>query len=299
MLSIFTIPKAFAGHAGVIQRNAIKSWLALRPECEVILLGDDPGTEACARELGVRHVPEVKCNEFGTPRLDDAFKRAAAAASFPLLCYVNADIILPHGFTQCVERLLGFPRFLMVGQRIDLDVDEDLDFADEQSWVFLEARVRDSGIMSPPFAMDYFVFLKGSLGDLPPFVVGRPGWDNWMILRGIQLRIPVVDATHCSPVIHQNHDYAHVPQSMGRYEGPEADYNRRLLGPLENHFDLREASWGLTLSGPVRRPWWKHDFARAAVILKVTHPRLRPVVPYVRFLLRVRDAARRRLRMPT
>ena len=28
MLTIFTIPKPFIGHIGVIQRNAIMSWLA-------------------------------------------------------------------------------------------------------------------------------------------------------------------------------------------------------------------------------------------------------------------------------
>jgi len=37
MLTLFTIPKAFQGHTGVIQRNAIRSWTLLRPECEIIL----------------------------------------------------------------------------------------------------------------------------------------------------------------------------------------------------------------------------------------------------------------------
>jgi hypothetical protein len=44
MLTIFAIPKPFRGHIGVIQRNAICSWLELRQACEIILLGDDEGT---------------------------------------------------------------------------------------------------------------------------------------------------------------------------------------------------------------------------------------------------------------
>ena len=32
MLTIFTIPKPFVGHIGVIQRNAIISWLNLSPK---------------------------------------------------------------------------------------------------------------------------------------------------------------------------------------------------------------------------------------------------------------------------
>ncbi len=294
MLTIFTVPKAFNGHIGVIQRNAIRSWLALRPHCEIVLFSEDPRTAECARELGVRHVAGVKCNEYGTPRLDDVFRQAAGLARFPLLCYVNTDIILPAAFTACVQRV-RFSRFLMVGQRIDVDVDEELNFSDEQCRVFLEARVRDSGRMNAPVAMDYFVFPKGSLGDLPPFVVGRPGWDNWMILRGTQLRIPVVDATSCSPVIHQSHDYAHVPKGTGGYEGPEADYNRRFLSEREYHFAILHASWRLTPAGLARRPWWKHEYRDATLILSTAHPRMRPLVPAVGFLIRARDAARRRL----
>jgi hypothetical protein len=50
MLTIFTIPKPFRGHIEVIQRNAIESWLRLRPQCEIILCGDDPGVAEAASE---------------------------------------------------------------------------------------------------------------------------------------------------------------------------------------------------------------------------------------------------------
>lgn len=43
MLTIFAAPKPFYGYIGVIQTNAIQSWLLLRPECEVILFGDEEG----------------------------------------------------------------------------------------------------------------------------------------------------------------------------------------------------------------------------------------------------------------
>jgi hypothetical protein len=89
---LFAIPKAFAGHVGIIQRNAIKSWTLLRPQCEIILFGNDDGTEAVAGEFGVRHVPEVARNEFCTPLLNDMFETAQRLASHKLLCFVNAHI---------------------------------------------------------------------------------------------------------------------------------------------------------------------------------------------------------------
>src|SRR6266705_5770550 len=94
MLTLFAIPKAFTGHTGIIQRNAIRSWTLLRPKCEIILLGDDEGTSHVAKEFGVEHIAEIARNEFGTPLLNDMFASAERRASHKLLCFVNADIIL-------------------------------------------------------------------------------------------------------------------------------------------------------------------------------------------------------------
>src|SRR5579864_9153975 len=98
MLTLFTMPRAFRGHMSVIQRNAIQSWQHLRPACEVMLFGDDAGTAEVAAELNIRHVPQVKRNAYGTPLLNELFGAAERAASYPWLCYVNADVILMTDF---------------------------------------------------------------------------------------------------------------------------------------------------------------------------------------------------------
>ena len=41
MLTIFSCPKPFRGHFGMIQRNAIRSWTLLKPTPDVILIGDE------------------------------------------------------------------------------------------------------------------------------------------------------------------------------------------------------------------------------------------------------------------
>ncbi len=79
MLTIFTVPKPFRGHIGTIQRNAIRSWTRLRPECEVLLCGDDEGTAETAAELGVRHIAGIATNEMGSPLLSSVFAKAQAA----------------------------------------------------------------------------------------------------------------------------------------------------------------------------------------------------------------------------
>jgi hypothetical protein len=76
--------------------------------------------------------------------------------------------------------------------------------------------------------MDWFAFRKGTITDIPHFIVGRSGWDNWMIYHFRSRRIPVIDATGYVVVIHPNHDYNHVPQSNGNgwRKCPESDYNK-------------------------------------------------------------------------
>ena len=44
MITFFTTAKPFVGHSGVIQRNALKSWMLVHPFAEVILFGNE--TEA-------------------------------------------------------------------------------------------------------------------------------------------------------------------------------------------------------------------------------------------------------------
>jgi hypothetical protein len=273
MLTIFTLPKPFEGHIGVIQRNALRSWVALRPGCEIILLGNEEGIAEHAREFGVRHIPDIARNEYGTPMLDDAFAKVTHSARFPRLCYVNADIILPQSFIGCV-RSVTFPRFLMVGQRTTIRADADLDFRDPSLARRIEVEAREMGSLDAPYGSDYFVFPRGALGTIPPFAVGRPYWDNWMIYRARQLGIPLVDASECVLVIHQDHSYGHVPQRAGeRWEGPEAESNRRLVPEAARHFTVRHASWRLSGGHLAKRHWWnRRDRDDVLDAIEAFHP---------------------------
>src|SRR5690242_1228043 len=94
MLSIFSVPKPFRSDIAVAQRNAIESWRRLHPDCEIILCGDEDGTEAAAEEFGAKYIADVPRNGYGTPLISAVFELAGGAASHPMLCYVNADIIL-------------------------------------------------------------------------------------------------------------------------------------------------------------------------------------------------------------
>lgn len=123
MLTIFSIPKPFVGPIGVIQRNAIQSWLKLDPECEIILFTNEYGTNKVAAEFGIRQIPDIERNEYGTPLINAAFDVAQLISDRQFICYVNADIIMLSDLLKAVQQVHQIhkrkDRFLIIGQRWD------------------------------------------------------------------------------------------------------------------------------------------------------------------------------------
>lgn len=265
MLTIFSAPKPFRGHIDVIQRNAIRSWKALHPACEVILCGEEHGLAEVARALGCVHLPNIRRNQHGTPLLDSIFAESCRLAKHRLVSYINADIILVSAFLHAIERI-RFETFLMIGQRTTVDVREPLDVTDAGWETKLGERARREGHPDGPTAIDYMVFPHASeMWKLPPFAVGRPGWDNWFVENTRKRGIPVVDATRCVRVVHQKHDYSHVPHAKGKnWEGPEAVQNRRLVGwpacGRSNAYTVRDATHVLTATSLKRSINWRRYF---------------------------------------
>lgn len=243
MITIFTIPKAFQGHIDVIQRNAIQSWCMLEPKCEIMLCGNDRGVKEVSNEYGIMHLPNIDVNEYGTPLLNSAFDQARLSAKNSLLCYVNADIIFLSGLTKSISRI-KFKEFLMVGQRWNIDLKEQLNFENKDWETNLVKYVMSNGTQASPAGIDYFIFPReGGIGNIPPFAVGRPCWDNWFIQHTRKLKCPVIDATKAVMAIHQNHGYEHVKDARDdSWDGPEADQNRALMGKINTYFTILDAT---------------------------------------------------------
>ncbi|MEM2045738.1 MAG: hypothetical protein QXO20_06115 [Candidatus Bathyarchaeia archaeon] len=237
MLTIFACPKPFTDpHIAIIQRNAITSWTLLRPRPEIILFGDEAGTAEICRELGLRHVPEVARNEFGTPLLNDIFEKAQRLARYDLLCYVNADIILMNDFMWAVMKVTKWRKnFLLTGQRHTVEITEYWSFGEAQWEAGLQELITRTGKVE--MAFDYFVFPRGLYWDVPAFAIGRGWFDHWLIWRARARKVPVVDATSVVTAVHQKHDYSHATGKKG------AQITELLLGE-EARRNGEIACWG-------------------------------------------------------
>lgn len=274
MITIFTIPKPFCGHIGIIQRNAIKSWLALGPTIEILLMGDEEGIEEIASEFKLKLFPSIKRNEFGTPTVSSAFEIAQGAARGAIMAFANADIILTKDVVEAVGRV-PFDKFLISFQRWDLDVESEIDVETSEWEERLREQVRAKGRPHGPGGMDCFIFPRGLFPKLPPFGIGRPGWDNWLIYRARSLGASVIDATDVIMAVHQNHDYSHHPEGLeGVWMGEEAARNLSLAGGRYYIFDLRDSDWVMDSTGLKKSPLTRTRLFKLIKSLPALHPRL-------------------------
>lgn len=262
MITFFCTPKPFRGHIGIIQRNAIRSWTLTHPDAEIILFGNEEGAAEAARDLGVRHETEVGRNSLGTPFLSSLFDGADRLARHDRLCFLNADILLTGDLLAASRRLTEMhERSLMVGRRCDVDITEPWDFSAPDWCQRVRSLAHERGRMRPSQWIDYFVYPRGLLrGQIPPFVIGRTSYDNWLLWKVRSMGVPVVDATEVVLTVHQNHDYSFHPGGQsGLWQDVEARQNSALLG--KHYATIDNATHRLTPRG--LRPNYYHWVARS------------------------------------
>lgn len=276
MLTLFSTGKPFRGHSGIIQRNALKSWTLLHPDVEIILFGADEGAAEVSEQFGLRHEPYVERNEHGMKHLDYIFDRAQEIARHDILCYVNCDIILMADFCSALTKVsAAHVQFLMIGRRWDTDITKPINFSGEdwQSDVIHKALVTNR--QQTEWYIDYFAFSRGLyLRKIPPLVIGRVSWDNWLVWCARALSVPVVDASTVVLAVHQNHDYGYHPQGkLGVWNDEQAQRNFHLGGGPDHMRNILDATEVLQLEGlrPNRKLYWitaKHRTAWAGRFLR-------------------------------
>jgi hypothetical protein len=245
MLTIFATPKPFVGHIKIIQENAILSWKRLIPACEVILLGKDLGTAEAAQQFGCKHVADVACNELGTPLINSLFYEAVKSASNMMMCYVNCDIMFTNTLMEAIKLLEGRRRYLLVGQRFNVDIDFTWDFSHPEWGNNLLFYAKNQGDLNSPRGIDYFIFPKGQYSNIPDLAVGRAWWDNWMIYNTKRNFIPLIDGTKMVLAVHQNHDYSHCKGGLDEayHKGPEVQKNLSYVDNGNIEMTIDDAEW--------------------------------------------------------
>jgi hypothetical protein len=238
MITFFTTTKKFQGHAKDSQLNAIRSWLSIHPEIEILIFERPEGVEYLPVSPNIKIIDYVEL-EAGIPRIDYMFDYASNNAQNRLCCFINADIIVTGDFITAVKQLINLQSggFLAVGQRYDFDnTNGEWDFSAGWEKKYLSGPMK----IHAPAGSDYFLFPKGQYekSSMVPLIVGRPSWDLWMIYNARKRALPVIDLSVVYKVFHQNHDYSHKKVAYKKNtDEPEAKHNMSFLPP-NGQFDF-------------------------------------------------------------
>lgn len=252
MITFFTTAKKFDGDTKNSQLNALRSWLILDPNIEVIVFEAPQGIDLGTVDKRI-HIDPSPLSVNGIPRIDYMFQYVSAKAKNPYCCFINCDIILTAALITVVREKLSKlkEKFLAVGQRWDFENKMgEWQFTEQWESRYLENIEKK---LHPPAGSDYFLFPKGQYpqSSIPPLIVGRPGWDLWMIYNARKRRLKTIDLSNLFLLYHQNHDYSHKKkQFANNLEEPEAISNLSYLPETGKYeFTLLACDYTYTANG--------------------------------------------------
>ena len=229
ILTMFTTFKQ-SSNKMIIYKNTIRIWRRLWPEVVPILFTEfdpsDPKSLAhYAMEQGWYVLPVPKTSPRGVPVLRHMFLEAQNKFNTTFYCYANGDILFDRNLTDTIRFLetslrgRRLDKLLVVGRRMNWSM-KNTNLA-ELSEVGHYAK---SSTLFRTDAQDYFLTTRDGYPwrSIPDFVVGRAGYDNWILATALVKHILVLDVTATVTALHQTGKDGNIAGHMAQFE---RDYN--------------------------------------------------------------------------
>jgi len=172
-----------------------------------------------ARTKGVVVVSDVATNPHGTPKFKDmiikvqelTLKHCGAPKDIVFDGYANGDIIFTSGLIDTLAMVRGGWQkavqqgtkkgVMLVGRRTNVHFAGDTLSSDQR----VAELASKSGTLFAADAEDYFIYSRGAedWAHLPEFVVGRVGYDNWLVDHAYHdPQVDLIDATATVLAVH-------------------------------------------------------------------------------------------------
>ncbi len=193
----------------LIHYNTIKAWGMLRPFIQPILYYDeplDPETANLLQRHGWWTAPVPKSYQ-QLPIVRYMFTDAIKSIPASFYGYANSDILFDESLFLTLwglrtNKSLG--DFFLTGRRINFpmhieDVIGNLASVRRMaSYNYVDLFIKE--------ALDYFIVTKNGFAwdDIPNFVIGKRGYDNYLMTHAIQFSPMVIDATNTILGVHQS-----------------------------------------------------------------------------------------------
>ncbi len=194
-----------------LHKDTLMNWASLAPSVLPVLFvmpNDSKYWTRRARELGWM-VENVTRADAGVPILKDMFNVTATKYPSPFIGFANADNLFGKSLVDTLAGLsLTHPDLvhnrisLIVGRRRMIKDTEIKDTSGEYV-DSIALRLR----LYPSYAQDYFILGNGGKfhwNRVPDFIVGRLGYDNWLVVMAQRWNVTLIDGTKTIHNLHQD-----------------------------------------------------------------------------------------------
>ena len=212
LLTMFTTFR-YSSAKRYIYENTIRNWHMLSPDVIPILFtdvntSDQTSIAHYAAQQGWRVFPVPKTSPKGIPVLRHMYLEAQKKFNTTFYCYTNSDILFDRNLTNTIRFLKMSARgghidkLLVVGRRWNWHLEKNASLTELAA---VGNYVKNSTMFSAN-AQDYFLTARNGYpwATIPDFVVGRVGYDNWLVATALAKGIPVVDVTETVTALHQS-----------------------------------------------------------------------------------------------
>lgn len=202
------------------------------------------------------HHNQVQVNAFGVPVLKSLFQVAKEQCPDAVTySYVNGDILLRHDFVDTLEAVASHAflhnsneddstsSFLVVGKRKNANWRHHNTSASDPFFDYQE-RFRRARLFHGQ-AQDYFVVNnKFDWSDIPPFVIGRAGYDNWLVDYAYHHpNVHLVDATSTLSAMHMTDMDGNMAWGGPAIHVDDALYNYQFANGQFDHGTIQMATY--------------------------------------------------------
>ncbi|XP_052769661.1 uncharacterized protein LOC128209604 [Mya arenaria] len=209
----------------LVHNNTIKNWAKLRPRVNLILFVNDSLWVKPSKQHGWETI-ELSDEGNRPPVLKEMFSKAMKRFKTPWYGYVNGDILFTSELLDNLDfftntRNVTADRIMLTGRRTNID---KLSLLDPTSDANLTETARMYGTLYREDAEDFFITTRVFPWEhILPVVVGRPGYDNWLVREArCNLQVDVIDLSNTLLAVHQ------TTMKGGNHEGhmhPLSNYN--------------------------------------------------------------------------
>jgi hypothetical protein len=147
----------------------------------------------------------------------------------------------PEGVLSHYNKTAKHAGFLLTGRRFNVNVSDITDPVNVLS------LVRRHGAIMQSNAQDYFISTREGLPWhlIPPLVVGRVGYDNWLLANALY-QWPVPDASCAVLAVHQTDHEGNKAALNRETVDSKYDYNKQLIGAFNyKHGSTDCIAWAL------------------------------------------------------